>query len=465
MVCVADNYRLFTFVSTKRLYLLLFLNDCMRGTDRAVHSEKDGSRRAFLKTSGAVATVGLASLAGCINSFGGSGNKIKLGAINPLSGPASELGQTVQKVQKGWEKNINNNGGIKVDGEQRKVNLIEYDDESKNSQARSAMEKLATVDKVSGVVSTFRSSGALAVAPLAKEYTIPVFTAGMTPKVNEPGSCVFRHLPSTAGEALPNLNLISNKWGDIQTIGVIAEEGDWGNDTLNLMEWWFHKAGNKGDFKALGRFSFSQQDFSSFITKLDNAYEQGNIDAVYVQTWASALEQFMIQQNKAGLNKKMPIITGTGLADFASVDNIGSGMDNAYTETQSRKMMIADDYSAIRETIDDEVYQNYKTYEELGLPKVPIALHAYTFCESMAAAIESTGSTDSADIRKTLVNTDEGFTTSIGKFTYADNGQPAAPITNIAYEYKNGSPAVKEVPWSGTLPPVVNIPPKVDTNF
>lgn len=429
-------------------------------------SETDGSRRRFLKSSGIVATAGLTGLAGCVSSLGGGGsNTIKLGAINPLSGPAAELGQIVKQVQKGWEENVNENGGIEVGGDQLEVNLIEYDDESKNSQARSAMEKLATVDQVSGVVSTFRSSGALAVAPIAKENTIPTFTAGMTPRVNEPGGCVFRHLPSTAGEALPNLNLISNEWDDIETIGVIAEEGDWGNDTLDLMKWWFRDAGNSGDYKNLGRFAFSQSDFSSFITKLNNEYENGNIDAVYVQTWASALEQFMIQQDRAGLNEKMPIITGTGLADFASADNIGEGMANAYTESQSLKMMIADEYDVVRETIDDEVYESYQTYADLGLPGAPIALHAYTFCEAMAAAIQAAGSTDSADIREALVSSDEGFVTSIGKYTYADNGQPAAPITNLAYGYENGSPVVESVPWSGTVPPVVSVPPQVDVSF
>lgn len=434
--------------------------------DRAPHTEAGSSRRSFLKASGVVGAVGLSSFAGCVSSFGGGGsNEIKLGAINPLSGPAADFGQMVQKVQKGWEQNVNENGGLDVGGEQREVNLIEYDDESKNSQARSAMEKLATVDKVSGVVSTFRSSGALAVAPLAKENTIPTFTAGMTPKVNEPGGCVFRHLPSTSGEALPNLHLISNEWDDIDTIGVIAEEGSWGNDTLNLMKWWFREADNSGDFKNLGRFAFSQQDFSSFITKLNNEYEQGNIDAVYVQTWASALEQFMIQQAKAGLNDKMPIITGTGLADFASTDNVGSGMDNAYTESQSFKMMLASDYDAVRETVDDDVYDKYKTYEELGLPGVPIALHAYTFCEAMAAAIQAADSTESADIRDALVSNEEGFTTSIGKYTYSDNGQPTAPITSLAFGYEDDSPVVESVPWSGTIPPIVSVPPETDISL
>lgn len=428
-------------------------------------SPTESSRRNFLKASGAT-TIGATSFAGCLGSItGGGSDKIKLGAINPLSGPAAEFGQMVQKVQKGWEKNINEDGGIELNGEKREVNLIEYDDESKNSQARSAMEKLATVDNVSGVVSSFRSSGALAVSPIAKKNKIPTFTGGMTPQVNEPGSYVFRHLPSTAGEVLPNLHLISNEWDDVNTIGVISEEGDWGDDTLNVMDWWFRQANNAGDYVELGRFSFSQKDFSSFITKIDNQYEQGNIDAVYIQTWASAMEQFMIQQNKAGLNDKMPIITGTGLADWAGLENIGEAMKNSRSETQTLKMMIADDNPKIKEKIDDEVYKKYENYKARDLPAVPIALQAYTWCESMAGAIRAAGSTDSEKIRETLVTNKEGFLTSIGRYTFQDNGQPAAPMTTVNFGFEEGEPVITDVTWDGTVPPVVNTPPEIDLNF
>lgn len=433
--------------------------------DNSRLSRRDNSRRAFLKATGVVG-VGTTSLAGCLNNItGGDSDRIKLGAINPLSGAAAELGQQVQKVQQSWAENVNQNGGINVDGEQREVNLIEYDDESKNSQARSAMEKLATVDQVSGVVSTFRSSGALAVAPTAKDHSIPTFTGGMTPKVNEPGSYVFRHLPSTAGEVLPNLHLVSNKWDDINKIGVISEEGDWGDDTLNVMNWWFREADNTGDYMDLGRFSFSQSDFSSFITKIENQYDQGNIDAVYIQTWASAMEQFMIQQDRAGLNDKMPIIAGTGLADWAGIENIGEGMENSRSETQTLKVIKAADNPGLKDSIDDEVWEQYQKYVSQDLPAVPIALQAYTWCESMAGAIQAAGSTAPEDIREALVSSEEGFLTSIGRYKFRDNGQPEAPISTVKFGYKGDKPVITDVLWDGILPPIVNIPPEVDINF
>lgn len=414
------------------------------------------TRRDVLKT-GTVAGIG-ASIAGCSQLTGGGGDTLKLGAINPLSGPSAQFGEMVQEVQSAWADQINENGGIDVGGEMLEVEIVEYDDEAKNDQARSAAERLATVDEVSAIISTWRSTGAIAVYPIIQDNEIVTWTGGMTPEVNEPGSHMFRLLPSTAGETWPGMNVIRNEFDDVQNVGLLAEEGDWGDDTQEFMNWWFSE--NEGDWVDLGRFPFSQEDFSSFITRARSEYENGNIDALYIQTWASAMDQFIMQQHDAGLYEDMPIFTGTGLSDFGSVGSIGAAMEGVHTLLINRRPMAAGQSDAVRETLSDESMEQFEAYEALDAPVSPIGLYAYSEAEITRQAIEMAGSTNSADIREVL--TDEEFTIAQGDYEFGDTAQPAASGAYARYTADGDTPVVDDVAWTGSVPPVVNIPPEID---
>ncbi|GGL65994.1 ABC transporter substrate-binding protein [Halocalculus aciditolerans] len=419
----------------------------------------DSTRRSLLKRSGiAAAAISTTGLAGCSSFGGGGGGTIKLGAINPLSGSAAFYGELATKAQTAWKEQVNENGGIEVDGSTRQVELVEYDDESKNSAARSAAKRLATVDDVSMILSSWRSTGAIAVAPIANQNEVPTFTHGFTPQVNDPGTYMMRLTVSTVMDAYPALQQVE-KSDEIQNIGVIAETGDWGDDTLALMDWWFNESGHEGDYKNLGRFSFSQQDFSSYLTKAKQAYNNGEIDALYVQTWASAMQRFLAQQHREGLHEMMPILTGLGGADFNSVDDVGEAMENVYALGVYTRLSYADN-DAIAETISDEALTQFDQYKQLDAPMHPVAFNVYADAQISQRGIEEAGSTEGAEIRNALVGTE--FTTLIGDATINDRGQPAIPGALIKFGTDGDTPVVDEVPWSGQLPPITSIPPETD---
>ncbi|MFC5973550.1 ABC transporter substrate-binding protein [Halomarina salina] len=420
----------------------------------------DNTRRRFLRRSSAVAaTLGTAGLAGCTGVLGGGGGgKIKLGAINPLSGAAAFYGELATETQTAWKNRINEDGGIDVDGTQREVSLVEYDDESNNSAARSAAKRLATVDNVAMILSSWRSTGAIAIAPIANDNEIPTFTHGFTPEVNEPGSYMMRMTVSTVMDAYPALRQVQQS-DDIQNIGVIAETGDWGDDTLALMDWWFDQPDNDGGYTELGRFSFSQQDFSSYITKAKRAYNNDNIDAVYVQTWASAMQRFIQQQAREGLNEQMPILTGLGGADYNSIDEVGAAMDNVYALGVYTRLAYADN-PAIAETLSEDALSQFEEYKGLDAPMHPTAFNVYADAQAARQGIAEAGSTEGSEIRDALVGTE--ITTLLGKTTINDRGQPAIPGSLIKFGADGDSAVVEDVAWSGQLPPITSIPPNVD---
>ncbi|MCD2203382.1 ABC transporter substrate-binding protein [Halobacterium sp. KA-6] len=411
------------------------------------------NRRSFLAKSGAVTGIAV-SLAGCMGG-GGGGNQIQLGAINPLSGSAAAFGELATEAQSAWVENVNSDGGLDVGGESREVSIVEYDDESSNDQARSAAQRLATSDDVSMILSSWRSNGAIAINEVINNNQIPTFTHGFTPQVNTEGTYMMRLTVSTVMDAYPALQFVSDS-DDIDRIGVIAEEGDWGGDTLDLMDWWFNEAGNDGEYENLGRFSFSQQDFSSYITSARNA----DIDALYVQTWAAAMQRFIAQQDRAGLNDEMPILTGLGGADYNSLDQVGGSMTNVYALGVYTRLSYADN-DQIAETISDEALSQFEAYQSIeGTPDHPTAYNVYADAQAAEYALTQAGSTNGQDLREALVGNE--FTTILGDATINNRGQPSIPGALIKFDGSSGEAEIDTVAWDGQLPPITSIPPETE---
>lgn len=414
------------------------------------------TRRSFLrKSSTAAAGIATLSTAGCLGNSGGDGT-VKLGAINPLSGPAAFYGDLATKAQSAWAGKVNDEGGLSVGGDKRDVTLVEYDDESKNSQARSAAKRLCEVDQVSTILSSWRSTGAIAINPIVNENNVPTFTHGFTPKVNTPGTYVLRLTVSTVMDAYPALKSVEES-SEIQNIGVIAEEGDWGDDTLDLMEWWFSET--DGDFENLGRFSFGQQDFSPFITKAKQQYEKGNIDALYVQTWASAMQRFLEQQHREGLHETMPILTGLGGADFNNIEKVGKAMENVHAFGVYTRLSYADD-PAIKKTLSKESLSQFEEYRKLDAPDHPVSYNVYADAQAAQFALEEAGETDGQALREALTGTE--FTTVLGKSKINDRGQPAVPGALIKFGADGEEASIDSVAWNGQLPSITDIPPKTN---
>lgn len=408
------------------------------------------TRRAFLIKGSAAAGLA-AGLAGC--QGGGDAGAIQLGAINPLSGSAAFFGELATGAQTAWVDDLNSKGGIELAGEAREVQITEYDDESSNDQARAAATRLATSDNVSMILSSWRSSGAIAINEVVNENEVPTFTHGFTPQVNLEGGYMMRLTVSTVMDAFPALQFIHES-DEIERIGVIAEEGDWGDDTLDLMEWWFNESGRGGEYENLGRFSFGQQDFSSYITKAKNA----DIDALYVQTWASAMQRFITQQDRNGLNDEMPVLTGLGGADYNSLADVGGSMSNVYAMGVYSRLDFTDN-DEIAASISDEALSQFEQYQALEeAPSHPTAYNVYADAQAAQYAIENAGSTSGPELRESLVGNE--FTTILGKSTINERGQPSIPGALIKFDGSSGEAEVDTVAWSGQLPAISSIPPE-----
>lgn len=112
-------------------------------------------------------------MANCPNdgAAGITDTSIKIGASNPLSGPAAS---PIPKGFQAYFDYINSQGGVPMkDGRTRTIEYTVYDDGYEPSRARSNAERLINRDKVFALIGMYGTPGNLASRPLVTENCIP----------------------------------------------------------------------------------------------------------------------------------------------------------------------------------------------------------------------------------------------------------------------------------------------------
>jgi ABC-type branched-subunit amino acid transport system substrate-binding protein len=118
------------------------------------------SRRAILKSAGALALAGVAG-----RTAWAQGAPLQLGVLTPLTGAGGFDGPRMLKAMQAVAAEINANGGLLG----RKIELIIEDDQTNPEGAVRAARKLIDVSKVPVIMGTWASAVTSAVAPLCWE--------------------------------------------------------------------------------------------------------------------------------------------------------------------------------------------------------------------------------------------------------------------------------------------------------
>lgn len=128
------------------------------------------SRRSFLKSSAAIATVG--GLAGC-TQIGGGSDTIKVGAQMPLSGVYEVRGSPMMNATELAVQQVNENGGVGG----REMELVTRDNQSDPATGARQARELITRENVSITFGGMASSMRNAVLPIHTDNEVPYFYA------------------------------------------------------------------------------------------------------------------------------------------------------------------------------------------------------------------------------------------------------------------------------------------------
>ncbi len=160
----------------------------------------------------------------------------------------------------------------------RKLHLIIEDGTCDPKEATTVGKKLIEIDRVSYIIGGICSGETLAIAPIAQQSKVILFSPGSSnPSITQSGDYIFRNYPSDAYQGVFAADYLFKTLGK-QLIAVIAANQD-------------YTQGIKKEFeKALKNFGGSivlsididpeEKDFNTILTKVKNT----NPDAVYAST-------------------------------------------------------------------------------------------------------------------------------------------------------------------------------------
>ena len=129
---------------------------------------KMNRRTALTLGAGAVAGLAAPHLARAASDV------VKIGAVAPKTGPLAGGATVTQWPNIAlWANQVNAKGGLSVDGGQRMVEVIEYDDQTNPGETIKAVQRLATQDNADFIVAPYGTGLNIAAAPLFDRYKYP----------------------------------------------------------------------------------------------------------------------------------------------------------------------------------------------------------------------------------------------------------------------------------------------------
>jgi branched-chain amino acid transport system substrate-binding protein len=197
-------------------------------------------------------------------------NKVQIGIVTALTGPMAAPGVFQMNGFRLAAEELNAGGGITVAGRKYSVELKVYDTRANPSEGATAMQRLATVDKVPVVLGELSSGVAAAIAPIAQDYSLPfILTVPTGPNLTEQSNpYLFRVNANNHQLNVALAEFLSKQaWSPISFIAWNNDAGRGGVSGIKELL----PAAKDG---YVGYFNVGEVDFSSHIANVRNSKSQ-----------------------------------------------------------------------------------------------------------------------------------------------------------------------------------------------
>jgi len=357
----------------------------------------------------------------------GSTEPIKIGAIQPISGPVSAYGTQSRDAINMAVEEINAKGGVLG----RPLEVIVEDDEANPEKTKNAFTKLVTKDKVVGFVGALTSNCSLAITEEAQKRKIIMISPSSTnDSVTDAGDYIFRacYKDSFQGPVVAQFSIDQLK---AKTAAILFDNT---NDYSVGM-----KDNFKSEFEKLGgkivveeSYAKGDKDFNAQLTKI----KTGNPEVIFIPDYYNTVSLIAKQVKQNGITA--PMLGADGWDEIAN--NAGEEVVGSYYSNH---------YSADAKDADVEKFvADFKAKYSNQTPNALAAL-AYDATYILAEAIEKAGSTDTAKIKDAMKLTDRKFVT--GKISFDEKNNPVKSITMVKIiKGAEGKPALE---FAGTVDP------------
>lgn len=191
-----------------------------------------------------------------------SNREILVGCITPLTGEGASYGVATTRGITLAAERINAEGGI--DG--RPLQFLCEDDQMSGRVATSAIQKLTEIDKVPVILGAFGSSVTLAIAPIAEEKHVVLFSASSTADtIKYAGDYVFRNVPPNSAQGTTAADFADSFLG-AQRASILHISNDYGVSLTQAFRTRF--LANGGQILSVETYNPGASDFRAQLTKI-----------------------------------------------------------------------------------------------------------------------------------------------------------------------------------------------------
>jgi branched-chain amino acid transport system substrate-binding protein len=357
-------------------------------------------------------TAALVAVPGC--KKGGDAPKadgVRFGVVGSLTGPNATFGISTKNGVELAVAKKNAAGGLLG----KPITLVSLDDQGRPEEAKTAVQRLITQDKVNVVLGEVASSLSLAMAPVAQRAKIPMITPSSTnPAVTEVGDYIFRvcFIDPFQGYVMAKFARETLK---LDKVAILRDvRNDYSVGLANVFKAEFEKLG--GQLVADESYAQGDTDYKATLTKIRGAEPQ----AIYVPGYYTEVGQIARQARE--LQIEVPLLGGDGWDSDKLFEGGGKAVEGSYF---SNHYHVDDPRPSI---------QGFVNEYRAKFQATPDALAALGYEAAMVAidAIERAQTADGPAVQKALAATKD-FPSVTGAITLdaQRNAEKAAVVIQI----------------------------------
>ncbi|WP_029278473.1 ABC transporter substrate-binding protein, partial [Carnobacterium jeotgali] len=333
------------------------------------------------------------------------------------TGEVSAYGTAEANAVKLAVKEINDNGGI-LD---KKIDLVEYDTKSDNTEAASIATKLATQDEVSIIVGPATTGAVKASTPAVTRAGVSLVTPSGTDDsltIDENGKVqpnIFRTSFQDSFQGIALAEFATNELGAKKALVIGDSSSDYALGLTKAFEGKFD-----GEIVAEENFTADDTDFSAILTRIKDL----DFDFIFLPGYYNQAGLIIKQAREMGITQPILGADGFGneaLLELAGVDNVDDVYYSAHYSPNSEDAQVKEFIAAYKAEYDVD-------------PDMFAAL-AYDTVYLVAQAIEAADDTTPKALTKALEDITE-FDGVTGTFSFDENHNPVK--STLVIELQDG---------------------------
>ncbi len=318
-------------------------------------------------------------------------NSINIGAIAELTGSIPAVGASSKNGIELAVKEINDQGGIAIDGKKMPVKLFIQDNGGQADQSASAAQELISQDNVVAIIGPNASLGAIPAAEIAEVRKTVLITpwstnpkATINSKTGQPKQYVFRacFTDPFEGRVLANFARKDLKYKTAAILYDVSSEAP--TSQADIFKKYFEKL--SGKVVAFESYTTNDKDFSAQLTKIKAAHPE----VLFLPAYYNDVPLIAQQAKRLGVG--VPLLGSDAWSSPELLKLSNGAVEGAY---------FANHYSPDAKT---EATRKFVADYKKAYGKIPddVAALSYDAAQVLLKAIAAAGTLDRQTIRDTI---------------------------------------------------------------